>query len=86
MSKVPWSEQSTLGFQYSVPTGVIIDEISMVLHTALLHIYKRLCIIFGCSEETPYSGKDFLTANNCDLRQLLSIRYSTVYAVYNSQY
>lgn len=60
LSKVPWSEQSTLGFQYSVPTGVIIDEISMVSNTALLQIYKNLCqnlcVIFGCSEGIPYSG------------------------------
>ena len=43
------SEQGRLRNLYSEVLVVLIDEISMVSNILSLHIYKRLCEIFGCS-------------------------------------
>ena len=49
------SEQGRLRNLYSEVLVVLIDEISMVSNICLLHIHKRLCEIFGCSESQPYA-------------------------------
>ena len=43
------SERGRLRNLYSEVLVVLIDEISMVSNILSLHIYKRLCEIFGCS-------------------------------------
>ena len=72
--------------EYSMAEVFIINEISMVSNTKLLHIHKRLCEILGCSKEIAVAEKGFLTVINCNLLQLPPIRSSTVYAPYKSAF
>ena len=43
-------ERGRLSNLYSEVLVVLIDEISMVFNIHLLHVHRRLCEIFGCSE------------------------------------
>ena len=45
---------------YSEVAVVFIDEISMFLNIRLLHIYKRLCEIFGCLESQRFGNFSLL--------------------------
>ena len=49
------SERGRLRNLYSEVFVVLIYEISMVSSICLLHVHKRLCEIFGCSESQPYA-------------------------------
>ena len=62
------SERGRLRNLYSEVLVVLIDEISMVSDIRLLHIYKRLCEIFGCSESQPFANLSILVVG--DLLQL----------------
>ena len=55
----------------------------MVSNITLLHTHKRLCEIFGRSEEQTFAGKSIVAVG--DLLQLPPIRPSLVYTSYNSQ-
>ena len=74
--------KSKLRCDYSEVEFVIIDEISMVSNTTMLHIYKRLFEIFGCSEEFAFSGRSVIAVG--DLLHLPPIKASPIYTSYNS--
>ena len=65
------SERGRLINLYSEVLVVLIDEISMVSNICLLHIHKRLCEIFGCSESQPFTNS-FLVVG--DLLHLPTIK------------
>ena len=54
--KKPDLVKSKLRCDYSEVEFVILDEILMVSNITMLHIHKRLCKIFGCSEELLFLG------------------------------
>ena len=58
------SERGRLRNLYSDVLVVLIDEISMVSDIRLLHICKRLCEIFGCSESQPFANLSILVVGN----------------------
>ena len=61
---------------------VIIDEISMFSNICLLHIHKRLCEIFGCSESQPFATLSILVVG--DLLQLPPIKAPQIFEPYNN--
>ena len=56
---------------------VIVDEISMVGNTSLLHIHQRLKEIFGCSSAKLFAGISVIAVG--DLYQLPPIKKKTVF-------
>ena len=71
------SERGRLRNLYSDVLVVLIDEISMVSDIRLLHICKRLCEIFGCSESQPFANLSILVVG--DLLQLPPIKASQIF-------
>ena len=61
---------------------VIIDEISMFSNICLLHIHKRPCEIFGCSESQPFATLSILVVG--DLLQLPPIKVPQIFEPYNN--
>ena len=75
------SEQGRLRNLYSEVLVVLIDEISMVSNICLLHIHKRLCEIFGCSESQPFANL-FLVVG--DLLHFPTIKSPQIFEPYNN--
>ena len=40
------------------------DEISMAFNIRLLHIHKRICEIFGCSDSQPFANLSILVVGD----------------------
>ena len=59
---------------------IIIDEISMVGNTTLLHVHQRLKEIFGCSFDNLFAGKSIIAVG--DLYQLPPIKKKAVFDSY----
>ena len=53
MGKLSEALKAKLRCDYSEIVAVVIDEISMVSNIRLFRIHKRVCEIFGCSENCP---------------------------------
>ena len=70
-------ERGRLRNSYSEVLVVLIDEISMVSNICLLHIHKRLCEIFGCSESQPFANLSILLVG--DLLQLPPIKARQIF-------
>ena len=61
--------------------AVAIDEISIVSNIRLLQIHKRVCEIFGCSEDILFAGKAVIIAG--DLFQLPLVRAQFLFSQYD---
>ena len=75
------SEQGILRNLFSEILVVLIDEISIVSNIRLLHIHKRLCEIFDCSESQPFANLSILVV--ADLLQLPPIKAPQIFECYN---
>ena len=62
---------------------IIIDEISMVANTTLLHIHQRLKEIFGTSNAQLFAGISIIAVG--DMYQLPPIRRKPVFASYKNE-
>ena len=49
---------------YILVLVVQMDEISMVFNIRLLHIHKRICEIFGCSDSQPFANLSILVVGD----------------------
>ena len=76
------SERGRLRNLYSEVLVVLIDEISMVSNICLLHIHKRLCEIFGCSESQPFANLSIIVVG--DYLQLPPIKIPQIFEPYNN--
>ena len=61
---------------------IIIDEIFMVSNALLLHVYLRLVEIFGCTDNTPFTGVTVIAAGH--FMQLSPVKARPVYVEFKN--
>ena len=76
------SEQGRLRNLFSEILVVLIDEISIVSNIRFLHMHKRLCEIFDCSESKSFANLSFLVV--ADLLPLPPIKAPQIFGRYNN--